>query len=90
MVVAHHLNQICNQYNSKISKEKTKVMEFWGKHPIRLKIVLQDQLLEQVLYLNYLGCEISKENDRNIDKQLGRFQMLCGTIHRTLKNKTRK
>jgi hypothetical protein len=63
-------------------------MAFWGKHPIRSKIVLQDQLLEQVSYLNYLGCEISKEND--IDKKLGRFQMLCGTTHRTLKNKTRK
>jgi hypothetical protein len=37
-------------------------MAFWGKHPIRSKIELQDQLLEQVSYLNYLGCEISKEN----------------------------
>jgi hypothetical protein len=41
----HHLNQICNQYNFKISKEKTKVMAFWGKYPIRSKIVLQDQFL---------------------------------------------
>jgi hypothetical protein len=81
--LVHHLNQICNQYNFKISKEKTKVMEFWGKHPVRSKIVLQDRLLEQVLYLNYLGCEISKENDRDIDTKLGRFQMLCGAVHRT-------
>jgi hypothetical protein len=44
----HHLKQICKQYNFKISKEKTKVMPFWGKHPIRPKIVLQDRLLEQV------------------------------------------
>jgi hypothetical protein len=61
-----------------------------GKHPIRSKIVLQHQPLEQVSYLNYLGCEISKENNRDIDKKLGRFQMLCGPVHRTLKNKTRK
>jgi hypothetical protein len=60
-------------------------MAFWGKHPIRSKIVLQDQILERVSYLNYLGCEISKENGRDIDKKLGRFQMLCGTIHRTKK-----
>jgi hypothetical protein len=86
----HQLNQICKQYNFKISKEETKVMAFWGKHPIRLKIVLQDQLLEQVLYLPYLGCEIRKENYRDIDKKLGRFQMLRGPVHRTLKNKTRK
>jgi hypothetical protein len=85
-----HLNQICKQYNFKISKEKTKVMAFWGKHPIRSKIVLQDQPLEQVSYLNYLGCETGKENDRVIDKKLGRSQMLCGTEHRTLKNKTRR
>jgi hypothetical protein len=44
-------------------------MEFWGKHPIRSKIVLQDRLLEQVSYLNHLGCEISKEIYRDIDKQ---------------------
>jgi hypothetical protein len=86
----HHLNQVCNQYNFKISLEKTKIMAFWGKHPIQSKIVLQDQSLEQVSYLNYLGCEISKENDRDIDKKLERFQMLCGSIHRTLKKKTRK
>jgi hypothetical protein len=71
-------------------------MEFWGKYSIRSKIVLQDQLLGQVSYLNYLGCEISKGNEREIDKKLGRFQMLCGTIHTrtyiyiTLKNKTRR
>jgi hypothetical protein len=88
--LVHHLNQICKQYNFKISKEKAKVMAFWGNHPVRSKIVLQDQLLEQVSYLNYLGCEISKENDKCIDKKLGRFQMLCCTVHRTLKNKTRK
>jgi hypothetical protein len=62
-------------------------MAFWGKHPIRSKIVLQDQPLEHVSYLNYLGYEISKENYRDIDKKLGRIKMLCGTTHRTLKNK---
>jgi hypothetical protein len=46
------------------------VIVFWGKHPIRSKIVLQDQLLEQISYLNYLGCEISEENDRDIDKKI--------------------
>jgi hypothetical protein len=51
--LVHHLNQLCNQYNFKISKEKTNVTAFWGKHPIQWKIVLQDQLLEQVSYLNY-------------------------------------
>jgi hypothetical protein len=85
-----HLNQIYKQYNFKVSEYKTKVMAFWGKHTIRSKIVLSDQFLEQVSYLNYLGYEISKKNDRDKIKKLGRFQILCGTIHRTLKNKTRK
>jgi hypothetical protein len=43
------------------------MMVFWGKHPIRSKTVIQDQLLEQVSYLNYLGCEISKENDSDVN-----------------------
>jgi hypothetical protein len=29
------------------------------------------------------------ENDRDIDKKLGRFQMLCGTIHRTVKKRNK-
>lgn len=85
----HHLHQICQNYNIEISKEKTKVMANWGKIPIRSKIVVDDKIIEQVSSFNYLGCEISTEKDKDTEKKLTRFQMICGTIHNTLKNKTR-
>lgn len=38
----------------------------------------------------YLGCNISYELDRNIEEKVNKFQMICGTINRSLKNKTRR
>jgi len=38
----------------------------------------------------YLGCDISYELDRDIEEKVNKFQAICGTINRSLKNKTRK
>lgn len=84
----HHLNKICKGYDIKISKEKTKVMAFCGKSPVRTKIVVDNKIIEQVSSFNYLGCEIGHDEDTN--KKLSKFQSVCGIIHRTMKNKTRK
>ena len=67
-------------------------MAFWGKFPVRSKIVLEGTVLEQVSDFNYLGCTISIGNDtgRDITTKISRFQMMCGVIHRTLRTKTRK
>ena len=86
----HQLSQICGTYNFKISAMKTKVMAFLGKDPVRSKIVLNDKPIEQVSHFRYLGCDISYEPDRDIEEKVNKFQMICGTINRTLKNRTRK
>jgi hypothetical protein len=49
------LHNISKEYNFKISIKKTKVMVFKGKFPIRTKIVIDNNILEQVSHLNYLG-----------------------------------
>lgn len=88
----HILNQIAKNYNFKISKSKTKIMAFLGKMQIRSKIIIDEQPLEQVSNYKYLGCEMSvySGNLKDIDTKLSRFKMICSTIHKTLRNKTRK
>ncbi|XP_039275024.1 uncharacterized protein LOC120349129 [Nilaparvata lugens] len=62
-------------------------MAFKGKYPIRSKIVIDNKVLEQVSQFSYLGCEISYKDELDVEKKVGRFQMICGSISRTLGKK---
>ncbi|KAJ4444055.1 hypothetical protein ANN_05844 [Periplaneta americana] len=84
------LNKTMSKYYLTVSHEKTKVMAFIGKYQIRSKIILNNMILEQVRHFNYLGCDISFDEERDLKQKVHRFQSICGTIKRTLKNKTRK
>lgn len=89
-LAAHKLNEICKDYNLKISINKTKVMAFSGKNPLRAKIIIDDQMIEQVSHYKYLGCDISYGYDKDIEYKINQFQAICGTINRTLNNKAHK
>jgi hypothetical protein len=66
-------------------------MAFEGpKHPRRSKIVIDNKIMEQVSHFNYLGCDVSYNYDADLQIKLNKFQYMCGTIKRTLTNKTRK
>lgn len=66
-------------------------MAFCGKDHIRSKIVLNNTTLEQVSNFNYLGCDVTyNNNSADVEKNVQKYQAICGTISRTLKNKTRK
>lgn len=86
----HLLQQIARGYNMQISIPKTKTMAFKGKYPVRIKILIDGQTIEQVEHYKYLGCDVSYDKDKDITNKLCRFQRICGTIKRQLKNKTRK
>ena len=87
----YRLHELGRQhYNLKISVNKTKVMAHYGKYPVQSKIVIENKTLEQVSHFNYLGCEISLNEDKDIQNKTNKFQYICGTIQRTLKNKARK
>jgi hypothetical protein len=74
----------------KISASKTKIMTFLGKYEIRSKIVIKDDIIEQMRHFNYLCCDISYEKGNDIDNKLAKFRNVCGTVHKYLKHKTRK
>jgi hypothetical protein len=67
-----------------ISKNKTKIMAFKGKLNVRSKIVLENTTLEQVQQFSCLGCETSFIQERDVNNKIQKFQMVCGTISRTL------
>ena len=46
--MAYHLNIIARKYRNTISSTKTKSMAMWGNHIQRVKIVINDNIIEQV------------------------------------------
>ncbi len=65
-------------------------MAFRGKYPVRSKIAIGNYNLEQVSNFRYLGCDISFNIDRDVEKKLVKFRNVCGTIPKYLRNRTRK
>lgn len=84
------LKNILEEYGLKMSAQKSKVMAFRGKYPVRSKIAIGNYNLEQVSNFRYLGCDISFNIDRDVENKLVKFRNVCGTIHKYLRNRTRK
>ena len=58
--IAYHLNLTARKYQMTISSTKTKSMAMCGNHIQRVKIVINDNLIEQVTDFKYLGYRISE------------------------------
>ena len=56
-------------YNLKIFRDKTKIMAFKRKHLLLSKIEIDGSILEQVKKFNYVGCELSLDDETDIDKK---------------------
>jgi hypothetical protein len=48
----HELNKIILDYNFEISIHETKNIAFWGKWPVKSKLILDNQPIEQVSKFN--------------------------------------
>ena len=51
-----------------ISSTNTKAMAMWGNHIQRVKIVINDNIIEQVTDFKYLGYRISEYRSDSEDK----------------------
>jgi hypothetical protein len=49
------------------------------------KIELEGSILKKVKKINYLGCELSLDDELDFDDKIHRFQRICGTIRKYLK-----
>jgi len=54
---------------------------------MRSKIEIDGSILEKVKQFNYLGCELSLDGEPDFynNKKINRFQAICGTIRKHLK-----
>lgn len=84
------LSYVSKDYNLKISTTKTKVLALKGKLPIRNKIVIENQIIEQITNFNYLGCNVGMDRELDINRKISRYQQFCGTITRTLLGKCQR
>ena len=53
--MAYRLNLTVRKYKMTISSTKTKAMAMWGNHIQRVKIVINNNIIEQVTDFKYLG-----------------------------------
>ena len=58
--MAYHLNLIARKYKMTISSTKTKSMAVLGNHIQRVKMVINDNIIEQVTDFKYMGYRISE------------------------------
>ena len=58
--MAYHLNVTARKYKMTITSTKTKGMAMWGNHIQRVKIVINESIIEQVTDFKYPGYCISE------------------------------
>jgi ferritin-like protein len=84
--MAHQLNLIARKYKMTISSTKTKSMAMWGNHIQGVKIVINDNIIEQVTDFKCLGYRIS-EHKGDLEDKLQTYNKINGGIRRHLGNK---
>ena len=64
---------ISKEYNLEIATKKTKVFGFVGADRLRTIIIVNNETLEQVSDLTYLGWSISYQFSSDIESKLAKF-----------------
>jgi transposase len=89
-IAIYKLNKIITNYGLTISADKSKVIAFKGRDPIKSKIVINNEII-QVNTFNYLGNLISYEKEKDIDNKITKYLKITGLINNTFKpNKVKK
>jgi hypothetical protein len=63
-----------------ISAAKAKILAFQDKSPIRSKIVLNEEPIEQVSTFKYLGYRTKLDHLNDFNMKRNNFQYKCGTV----------
>jgi len=79
--MAHHLKLIARKYKMTISSTKTKSMSVWGNHIQRVKIVTNDNIIEQVIDFRYLAYRVS-EYGSDLEDKFQTYNKINGAIRR--------
>jgi hypothetical protein len=81
----YNLQVTASEFNMSISTEKTKIMAFALKEPVRRKICVNGKKLEQVNTFNYLGCAMSYEGEKDMEVNISKFVKVTGVMNSVFK-----
>jgi len=87
--MANHLNYIARKYKMTISSIKEKTMAMCGNHIQRVKIVINDSIIEEVTDFKCLGYRIS-EYKSDLEDKLQTYSKINGAIRRHFGKKMNK
>jgi hypothetical protein len=74
------LCSIFKEYNLEIATSKMKVFGFVGTYyHLRAKIIINDEILDQVSQFTYLGCSILYQFSNDAELKLAKFLQLIGS-----------
>ena len=75
------LNEIAKEYDIKIPPGKTKSMNMHGRYPRRIKMVVDNEIIEQVSSFNCLGCKINNERMKaDLETNIVKYNTLNGCV----------
>jgi hypothetical protein len=81
----YNLQKTISDFDMSISIEKTKIMAFSGKDPVRGKICINYKTLEQISTFNYLGCTLSYEGEKDMPSKITKFLRTIEVINQVFK-----
>lgn len=55
-------------------------MAFCGQSHIRYKVVIDNEIIEQINDFNYFRCNVSYCNKEDINFKLNRFERMCKAV----------
>jgi uncharacterized protein YqgV (UPF0045/DUF77 family) len=77
-IFIHKVEKIISKYGLKISTSKMKTTAFKERDPVRSKIVINNNITEQVNTFSYLDCSISYHNEKDITVKISEFLHIMG------------
>ena len=72
-----------------VMRHRSKYVFFYVLYIMTLKIIINDETLEQVSQFTFLGCSVSYQFSNDVEFKLEKILQLIGTIKRTIFKKVR-
>jgi hypothetical protein len=85
-ISVHNLESVTSKYGLKISVSKMKTMTLKGIAPARSKIVINNNIIEQINTFNYQGCSILYQHEKDITVKITKFLQRMGIITKNLRS----
>jgi len=87
--MAYHLNLIARKYKMTIPSTKTKSMVMWGNHKQRVKILINNNIIEEVTDFKYFGYCVS-EYKSDLENKLQTYIKINGAVHKHFEKQINK